>query len=173
LAVSGFGSLDPTPQQLRWATHFLPMFARRWRNLRPGSLQGWRAGHETLASWRLDETTPMERMRVLDPKPTKWIVEATRARAAELLPDLAALPIQAAWGGYIDSTPDGVPVIGEIPSLPGFVLAAGFSGHGFGIAPGAGRLVADLVTGAAPAVETAQYRPERFAGSAWGKVADF
>lgn len=173
LAVSGFGSLDPTPQQLRWGTHFLPMFARRWRSLRPGGLEGWRSGHETLRSWRLDEPTPMERMRVLDPKPTKWIVEETRARAAELLPDLGPLPVQAAWAGYIDSTPDGVPVIGEIASLPGFILAAGFSGHGFGIAPGAGELIADLVTGRTAKVEAAQYRPERFARSAWGKVADF
>lgn len=173
LAVSGFGSLDPTPQQIRWGTHFLPMFVRRWRSLRPGGLEGWRSGHETLRSWRLDEPTPMERMRVLDPKPTQWIVEETRRRAAELLPDLGALPVQAAWGGYIDSTPDGVPVIGEIASMPGFVLAAGFSGHGFGIAPGAGELIADLVTGAPTKVEAAQYRPERFAKSAWGKVADF
>lgn len=173
LAVSGFGQLDPTPQQLRWGTHFLPMFVRRWKSLRPGGIQGWRSGHETLRSWRLDEVTPMERMRVLDPEPTRWIVEETRRRAAELLPDLAPLPIQAAWGGYIDSTPDGVPVIGEIASLPGFILAAGFSGHGFGIAPGAGELIADLITGTAAKVEAAQYRPERFAKSAWGKVADF
>ena len=85
-------------------------------------------------------------------------------------------PADLLWrfpGGYIDSTPDGVPVIGEIASLPGFIVAAGFSGHGFGIAPGAGELVADLITGRQPLVEAAQYRPERFAKSAWGKVADF
>ncbi len=173
LAISGFGCVDPTPQQIRWGTQFLPMFARRWKSLRLGTLEGWRSGHETLRSWRLDEVTPMERMRVLDPTPTAWIVEEARRRAAELLPDLGALPVQAAWAGYIDTTPDGVPAIGEIASLPGFILAAGFSGHGFGIAPGAGELVADLVTGAEPKVEVAQYRPERFAKSAWGKVADF
>ena len=50
-------------------------------------------------------------------------------------------PITAAWAGYIDSTPDGIPAISEVPGLPGLILAAGFSGHGFGIGPGAGHLV--------------------------------
>jgi glycine/D-amino acid oxidase-like deaminating enzyme len=60
-----------------------------------------------------------------------------------------------------------------VPGLPGFILAAGFSGHGFGIGPGAGHLIADLASGAEPIVDPAPYRPARFSGSAWGKVADF
>jgi glycine/D-amino acid oxidase-like deaminating enzyme len=61
----------------------------------------------------------------------------------------------------------------EVQGLPGLILAAGFSGHGFGIGPGAGHLVADLITGARPVVDPTPYRADRFAGSAWGKVADF
>jgi glycine/D-amino acid oxidase-like deaminating enzyme len=53
------------------------------------------------------------------------------------------------------------------------VLASGFSGHGFGIGPGAGHLIADLVTGAPPIFDPKPFRPERFSSSAWGKVADF
>jgi glycine/D-amino acid oxidase-like deaminating enzyme len=63
--------------------------------------------------------------------------------------------------------------MGEIPGIPGFFLAAGFSGHGFGIGPGAGHLVADIVTGDAPIVDPRPYHPSRFADSSWGKVADF
>jgi glycine/D-amino acid oxidase-like deaminating enzyme len=63
----------------------------------------------------------------------------------------------------IDVTPDAVPVIGEVPRIPGFFLASGFSGHGFGIGPGAGRLVADLLTGTTPFVDMAPFRLERFA----------
>jgi len=55
-----------------------------------------------------------------------------------------------------------VPVIGEVPRLPGFFIASGFSGHGFGIGPGAGRLTADLVTGAPPLVDPKPYRLDRF-----------
>jgi glycine/D-amino acid oxidase-like deaminating enzyme len=42
------------------------------------------------------------------------------------------------WAGLIDVTPDAVPVISPIDQIPGFYLATGFSGHGFGIGPGAG-----------------------------------
>ena len=53
------------------------------------------------------------------------------------------------------------------------ILAAGFSGHGFGIGPGAGHLIADMVTGAPPLLDPAPYTPARLDRSAWGKVSDF
>ncbi len=172
LAVSGHARVDPTPQQIRFARHFLPMFARRWRVLRPGGLQGWRSGHETLARWSLDQVTPMERMRILDPRPDAAMICETLARARVLLPGLANIPVTAEWAGYIDSTPDGVPAIGET-DVPGLVLAAGFSGHGFGIGPGAGHMIADMVSGAVPILDPAPYHPSRFGKSSWGKVSDF
>lgn len=173
LAVSGMANVDPTPQTFRYAADFLPMFARRWRILSPGGLQGWLAGHESRRKWALDRPTPMERMRILDPRPSARIIDLTLARARRLLPALSALPVQAAWAGYIDSTPDGIPVIDPSAGPRGFLLAAGFSGHGFGIGPGAGELVADLVTGTEPAVEYKQYALSRLRRGAWGKVSDF
>ncbi|MEI9400755.1 FAD-binding oxidoreductase [Mesorhizobium argentiipisi] len=173
LAISGRGRVDVTPQQLRFSSHFVPMFLKRWRSLAPGGLQGVRCGHETLKLWRLDQPTPMERMRILDPVPDKATIRLTHARALELLPALRQTRISAAWAGYIDSTPDGVPAIGEIDTVQGFFLAAGFSGHGFGIGSGAGHLVADLVTGSEPIVDPKSYDPRRFDASSWGKVADF
>lgn len=173
LAISGRGRVDPTAQLLRFAPQFLPMFAKRWRNVFPGGLEGVRAGHETLARWRLDAPTPMERMRILDPRPDAAAVRQTYNRAVELLPVLGQAGIANAWAGFVDNTPDGVPGIGEVPEIPGFILAAGFSGHGFGIGPGAGHLIADLVTGEKPIFDPAPYDPARFKHSAWGKVADF
>jgi len=173
LAISGRARVDVTPQFMRFAPQFVPMFAKRWRNLRPGGLEGIRGGHETLARWRLDAPTPMERVRILDPKPDLPTIRETHRRAVELLPQLRDAKITHAWAGYIDSTPDGVPGIGEVPGVPGFILAAGFSGHGFGIGPGAGHLIADLVSGAEPIVDPVPFRPGRFSASAWGKVADF
>ncbi|MEX2745826.1 NAD(P)/FAD-dependent oxidoreductase [Rhizobium mongolense] len=173
LAISGGGRVDLTPQQFRFAPQFLPMFVRRWRSLAPGGLEGIRSGHETLTRWRLDAPTPMERMRILDPAIDKRTIRITHSRALGLLPALKNTKIAAAWAGYVDSTPDGVPGIGEITSVPGFILAAGFSGHGFGIGPGAGHLIADIVTGGEPIVDPRPYHPDRFLKSAWGKVADF
>jgi glycine/D-amino acid oxidase-like deaminating enzyme len=173
LAISGRGRVDPTPQLVRYAGKFVPMFAKRWRNVSPGGLQGLRSGHESQTKWRLDEPTPMERMRILDPQPDAATIRKTHERAIQLLPVLRETRVINAWAGYVDCTYDGVPAIGELPEIPGFVLAAGFSGHGFGIGPGAGHLVADLVTGAQPIVDPEPFNPRRFSQSAWGKVAEF
>ena len=66
------------------------------------------------------------------------------------------------WAGVIDATPDGVPVISDVRTLPRFYIASGFSGHGFGIGPGAGYLMADLVTGKTPFIDPTPYRYGRF-----------
>ena len=62
----------------------------------------------------------------------------------------------------IDVMPDAIPVISAVDKLPGFFIATGFSGHGFGIGPGAGRLMADMVAGAPPVVDPAPFRLSRF-----------
>jgi glycine/D-amino acid oxidase-like deaminating enzyme len=62
----------------------------------------------------------------------------------------------------IDVMPDAIPVISAVDNVPGFFIATGFSGHGFGIGPGAGRLIADIVMGATPLVNPAPFRLSRF-----------
>ena len=139
----------------------------------PGGLAGICAGHETLRHWRLDQPTPMEHMRILDPAPDRHTIRLTYQRALDLLPALKSTKLSAAWAGYIDSTPDGVPAIGEIAALPGLILAAGFSGHGFGLGPGAGHLIADIVAGGTLIVDPRPFAPDRFFGFKVGKVAEF
>jgi glycine/D-amino acid oxidase-like deaminating enzyme len=173
LGISGRASVDPTMQFLRFSREFVPMFQRRWRSLSPGGLEGFRSGHESLSRWHLDRPTPMEAMRVLDPRVNASVVRLLRKRAASLIPALGSAAMAGSWAGYVDSTPDGVPVIGEVPSVPGFILAAGFSGHGFGIGPGAGHLVADIATGEAPIVEARPYRLSRFDRGTPLDVAEF
>lgn len=123
--------------------------------------------------WRLDRPTPMEAMRILDPSADPKTVRLTLQRVAKLIPALASVPMVASWAGFVDSTPDGVPVIGEVPTIPGFILAAGFSGHGFGIGPGSGHLVADIATGQDPIVDPRPYRLERFMPGAKIDVSEF
>jgi glycine/D-amino acid oxidase-like deaminating enzyme len=81
---------------------------------------------------------------------------------ARLYPQFRAAPIVQEWAGYIDVTPDAVPYIGAVGATPGLTLATGFSGHGFGIGPGAGRLAADLATGQTPSVDPSPFRVSRF-----------
>jgi glycine/D-amino acid oxidase-like deaminating enzyme len=173
LAISGRARVDPTMQFLRFAREFIPMFQRRWRSLSPGGLGGVRSGHESLSRWRLDRPTPMEAMRILDPQVDASAVRLLRRRAASLIPALGSAAMAGSWAGYVDSTPDGVPVIGEVSAVPGLILAAGFSGHGFGIGPGAGHLVADIATGETPIVEARPYRLSRFDRGTPLEVAEF
>jgi len=109
LAISGRARVDPTPQQFRFGREFLPMFARRWRSLNPGAFEGLRQGHETLAKWGLDEVTPMELNRTLDPRPDMKQIRATHRRACKLVPALELVEISNVWAGYIDSTPAASP----------------------------------------------------------------
>ncbi|OUL85529.1 NAD(P)/FAD-dependent oxidoreductase [Paraburkholderia hospita] len=173
VAISGLGKLDLTLQKLRYAKDFMPMLRSRRRSLRPGNMEGVRSGHERTGRWRLDAPTLMENMQVLDPCVDEATLREIRKRAIDLCPVIGESQIAASWTGYIDTTPDGVPAIGEMKELPGLVLAAGLSGHGFGIGPGCGHLVADLVTGAKPIVDPEPYRPAQLNESVWGKVPDF
>jgi len=79
-----------------------------------------------------------------------------------LYPAFRDVHIVQQWGGYIDVTPDVVPYIGAVGTLPGLTVATGFSGHGFGIGPAAGRLAAELAIDAAPSVDPAPFRVSRF-----------
>ena len=173
LAISGNGRVDPTPGILKSTVQFLPMFAKRWRQLAPGDLQAWRYGFDTNRKWSLEQPTPMETTRILDPRPDKNTLKATLENAQALLPELKNAVIQAQWAGYIDSTPDGVPIIDGNSGISGLLVAAGFSGHGFGIGPGAGHLVADIILGRTPITEIKQYKLSRFKRTSWGKVSDF
>jgi glycine/D-amino acid oxidase-like deaminating enzyme len=69
--------------------------------------------------------------------------------------------VRQRWAGMIDVSPDAMPVLSPTP-LPGFFIGTGFSGHGFGNGPGAGRLLADLVAGDSPIVDPTPYRLSRF-----------
>jgi glycine/D-amino acid oxidase-like deaminating enzyme len=72
------------------------------------------------------------------------------------------MEVVESWAGLMDVTPDAVPVIDQVGHMPGFFVATGFSGHGFGIGPGAGRLMADLVAGDPPVVDPTPFRLARF-----------
>jgi hypothetical protein len=161
------------PATLTHIWQFLPIFARRWRKLSPGGLQAWKAGFGTRALWRMDRPTPMEAVRTLDPTPSAAAVAETLRRARQLIPELRDSAVGTSWAGFVDSTPDGVPVIDGALAISGLLLAAGFSGHGFGIGPGAGRLAADIVLGRRPNVPLEQFRLSRFRQAAWGKVSEF
>jgi len=66
------------------------------------------------------------------------------------------------WSGVRPSFPDSLPCIGKLPGYENLFAAFGHSHYGLGMAPGTGRLVADLVTGTTPNVDVSPYKAERF-----------
>ncbi len=69
-----------------------------------------------------------------------------------VFPALEGLNIIRAWAGLIPYTPDGLPIVGKVPGLEGFIMAAGHGGYGFSAAPMTGKLVAELVCGEEPSL---------------------
>ncbi len=174
VARAGFADVDIVPDNMRFLGAFWPALKSAHTGLR------FRLGKrffEELAQparWSLDRESPFERVRVLDPAPSADLLDEAAARLRANFPAFKDARIEERWAGYIDVTPDAVPVISPVEQLPGFFIATGFSGHGFGIGPGAGRLMADLVSGASPIVDPAPYRLARFSdGSKLEVIAGF
>lgn len=153
---------DITPDSVRFLPKFLPILRKEWRSVRP------RLGRRFLQEAREmrprgpDEVSVYEETRVLDPEPSIRMTDDALANLARVDRRFRGVKIAQRWGGYIDATPDAVPVISKVAWREGLIIATGFSGHGFGLSLGAGRLTADLATEAAPVVDPAAYRLERF-----------
>jgi sarcosine oxidase, subunit beta len=84
----------------------------------------------------------------------------------ELLPRLTFSSFSQLASGSYDTTPDNHPVLGPVDGHPGLHLAAGFSGHGFMLAPAVGRRVADAALGGAPDEALRRLAHTRFATGA-------
>ncbi|KWA69998.1 D-amino-acid oxidase [Burkholderia ubonensis] len=173
LAVPGFGRIDLAPLGLKNALRYY----RNYRNdlgkkLKYRLSKPWFEGPEAATSWQFDQVSPFERCRVLDPAPDLEFVKTALDNVKRAIPALADMRVVHAWAGAIDTTPDLIPVISDVPELPGFYVATGFSGHGFGLGPAAGELVADMVTGDKPLMDISPYRLSRFTDGSSLKVPE-
>lgn len=88
------------------------------------------------------------------------------ARVLPILPVLAAAGLDRIWGGLIDLTPDALPVLDAPAEMPGLVIGAGFSGHGFGIGPVSGTILKALATGETTNFDLSPFRLARFGQTA-------
>jgi glycine/D-amino acid oxidase-like deaminating enzyme len=161
IGISGRGLLELSPQGMMYARPFWRTFRKRYRLLTIRAGKSFFEGPEALLRWSNDTVSPFERMRTYDPPAQEKLISFALKRIGEIYPELANVKIVHKYGGLIDFTPDWIPVISPIDKLPGLYVSAGFSGHGFGIGPAAGRLAADLIAGDAPLVDPHPYRYSR------------
>ena len=161
--ANGHVSVVPVvPDSFRFFADFMPALKAEYASLRV------RLGPRFAVEWRearrrpLDAPSVYEDARILDPKPDQRYLAEALAALQRRFPVFEGVRAMQSWAGFIDVTPDAVPVISTVDALSGLVVATGFSGHGFGIGPGAGHLVADLVSGARPIVDPREFRLSRF-----------
>jgi glycine/D-amino acid oxidase-like deaminating enzyme len=83
-------------------------------------------------------------------------------RARHDFPGAGDIHLERAWAGEIEATPDALPIIDAPPAPRGLVLATGMSGHGFGISPVIGEIIARTVEGKEPGFDLRPFRLQRF-----------
>ncbi|GAB5467614.1 MAG: FAD-binding oxidoreductase [Rhodospirillales bacterium] len=154
--------VDIVPDSFRYGRRFLPAYRAERDNLRFRFGKPFFKELRRKRRWSLDARSPFEEERVLDPAPSPTAQLRALQEAAKVFPIFAGAKVAQHWSGCIDVTPDAIPVISAVTEVPGFYIATGFSGHGFGIGPGAGRLMADIVTETNPCVDPTPFRFSRF-----------
>ena len=162
VATLGVRTIDLVPDNFRLLFDYLPAARLHWKKLRFRIGRRWVEEWRMPRHWGLDGPSPFEAVRTLDPEPDPFVLDRARTSVAEAFPLFRNMVVAESWGGMIDVMPDAIPVISPVESLPGLFIATGFSGHGFGIGPAAGRLVADMVAGDPALVDPAPFRLSRF-----------
>jgi sarcosine oxidase subunit beta len=102
------------------------------------SLRGEIVGGITLRGPRDTEVRLGSRLR---------FVRAMASALIEVMPRLGDVKVVRQWAGPYDMSPDGDPIVGEAPGVPGFFLCCGFVGHGFMMAPVVSRYFARHLLG--------------------------
>lgn len=168
VAAGGWSDYDVTLDSLRHLRAFLPNYIKNRRLLKVHVGRpllediGRRARRRDLA-WRLRQG------RVLSPAPSAEKVRMSVAKFQEIFPTVP-IEVDRAWAGYTDATPDAVPVIDALTSPAGLVVAAGFSGHGFGMGAIVGRLLAEQIVDGRPSLDLQPFRLGRFADGTYRRA---
>lgn len=135
--------------------------------LYPASPSGFPDAWGTKRRWSGADITPFEKMRILNPAPNMKRIGKLRDNFQRMFPSLPEVKLQTVWAGMIDVMPDVVPVVDRCAQIDGLVIGTGMSGHGFGIGPAMGKVLATLVMGQTVGHDLHRFRLSRFSdGSA-------
>jgi sarcosine oxidase subunit beta len=80
----------------------------------------------------------------------------------QMIPPLGKVPVIRCFSGITEWTPDKIPIIGFVRERKGFLIDAGYSGHGFALGPICGKLVAELILHGKPSLPLDSFDYDRF-----------
>ena len=89
-------------------------------------------------------------------------IRTIASRIAPVIPALKRVPVIRTFGGLRPYTPDGLPILGKVAGLEGFIMAAGHEGDGIALSPITGELIADLIATGRTQFSIEDFRLERF-----------
>lgn len=137
------------PDSIRHLLPYIPVLSQTWQQVTPHGLapKNYPDAWGTARSWSADQPSPFEGMRVLEPAANRNYLRLMGKRFEKRFPAFGRPTLLNNWAGMIDSMPDVVPIVDRIPTLEGLIMATGMSGHGFGIGPGFGRIIARMLAG--------------------------
>ena len=150
-----------TPSTLYFAPKYIKALAREFKSLRISIGKDFIEEMMLPKKWELDKVSPFEKNRILNPKPNNRIIKKIKKNVGIIFPELRDIKIIETWAGMVETTPDVIPVVSPVSKIPGLILATGFSGHGFGIAPGAGEAICNLIQNKST-IDLNAFRLDRF-----------
>ncbi|MBU2497697.1 MAG: FAD-binding oxidoreductase, partial [Proteobacteria bacterium] len=98
----------------------------------------------------------------LDVRTTWEGMRGIASRTAKIVPGLRNMHIIRAFSGLRPHTPDGLPILGRVKGLDGFIMAAGHEGDGIALSPATGQLIAELIDAGSTTMDLADFGLERF-----------
>ena len=126
----------------------------------------WRPGSDpdlsTLSTDLIPQTSP-------EPRVDKPLVQSALAKLQGVLPGLDGAKIGRYWGGLVDMTPDGLPVIDGGAGQQGLTIITGLCGHGFTLGPVLGRIASDLSLDGVTSRPIEEFRLSRYSDGNVGK----
>ena len=151
------------PDAFRSFGDYIPILRQdpRLSRFRLAAPKGFPDAWGTPRRWAEDGPSPFEAVRILNPAPNLKTLAKVQDAIAAAFPSLGRPKLRTVWAGMIDTLPDVLPVVDHAP-ITGLVLATGMSGHGFGIGPAFGRIIADLVLGKPAVHDLRRFRFGRF-----------
>jgi sarcosine oxidase subunit beta len=99
---------------------------------------------------------------VWDKNTTAKGIKAIAQETVKIVPALKDVCVIRTFAGLRPETPDGLPILGTVDGLDGFIMACGHGGDGIALAPITGKIIAELVTEGKPSISLEELSHSRF-----------